>query len=63
MRRPDPAQREDGRCARHGCKKRLPKLGVKDGDPFCSNECCRRYHGFPMPSYSNGIERRRRAAV
>ena len=52
--RPDPERREDGRCARHGCKKPLQKQTARHpryagdeilSEPFCSTECCKTYHG------------------
>lgn len=37
-------------CARRGCKKELPPIAIREGDPFCSAECCRDHHGVePMP--------------
>jgi hypothetical protein len=50
---PDPPIREDGRCARPGCSKRLKvparrQRGVDPkvyADPFCSSECCKALHG------------------
>lgn len=53
----DPPVRADGRCARPGCGKprKMPKAqkGIDplayERDPFCSTECCRRYHGAALP--------------
>ena len=41
----DPRIRKDGKCR---CGKVRPKAAVRDGDPWCSNLCCRKYHGFPL---------------
>lgn len=38
----DPPARRGGRCAT--CGQPLPDLAVKAGDPFCTTDCCRRYH-------------------
>lgn len=43
--RPGPPQRDDRLCARHGCKRELPAIAWREGDPFCSAECARSYHG------------------
>jgi hypothetical protein len=32
----------DGRCT--NCRSDRPEIAVKDGDPFCSNECARTRH-------------------
>jgi hypothetical protein len=49
----DPPRRDDGRCARHGCKKRLQQITDRHrrygGDAlllesFCSTECCKRHY-------------------
>lgn len=58
--RPDPLVRDDHRCARWGCRKPLPKLAIVHADPFCSCECCRIYHGNPMPTYGNTFGRKGR---
>lgn len=50
----DPPVRKDGKCARDGCG-RLRKVTKQvrkyagdqiDFDPFCSTECCRKFHGL-----------------
>ena len=52
MKRPDPSQREDRHCARHGCQKPLPDRAIWHGDPFCSNTCASRHHGV---GFSRGL--------
>jgi len=47
--RPDPPIRADGRCAMWGksCSTphgERPPLAVREHDPFCSTQCCKRYH-------------------
>lgn len=42
--KPEPRIRKDGLC--YVCKEERPEAAVKDGDPFCSNECCKRYQGI-----------------
>lgn len=61
MTRGEPVQRDDGRCARWGCKKQLPLIAVKEGDAFCSNDCCRKYHHvvFPKVTEHQGSRRGR----
>lgn len=62
--RPEPAVRDDQRCGRHGCKKPLPPIAVKHGDPFCSNVCCSAYHhvrsAFPVGEVTFGRYGKRR---
>lgn len=52
--REDPPRREDGRCARRGCRKRIPQAtdrhrryggAALDMEPFCSTECAKTYFG------------------
>ena len=40
----DPAAGE--RCA--VCPKKLPPIALREGDPFCSNECARKFHDNPL---------------
>lgn len=42
----DPKIRADGLCARDECENELPVLD----DPFCSNACCRLWHGVVFPN-------------
>jgi hypothetical protein len=49
--RADPSGRRDGRCS--CCGGERPEVAVKNGDPFCSTGCARRWHdqlGSPSPS-------------
>ena len=34
------------RCA--VCPKKLPAIALREGDPFCSNDCARKYHDVPL---------------
>lgn len=52
----DPRQRIDGKCALPGCEKQLPAVARNEGDPFCSVEHVRAYHGCPMPIYGHGLD-------
>lgn len=55
---PEPKPRRDGRCARAGCAKKVVRSKAVrryagdqiDREPFCSTECCRRYHGCELAS-------------
>lgn len=40
----DPRPRKDGRCARKGCKKQVPKIALLHNDPFCSSTCASAWH-------------------
>ena len=54
----EPRVRKDGRCARPGCNRKLPrsKRAKKyagdwlELDPFCSSRCCRAFHGCSLAS-------------
>lgn len=46
--REDPPIRVDGLCAQDG--KERPEIAVEKGDPFCSQLCCRNWHGIVFPS-------------
>ena len=58
--KPDPIPRADGRCARAGCSKpiaikrhaKVPPAAYA-GEPFCSTECCKVYHGVELSTYSD----------
>jgi hypothetical protein len=50
--RADPPRRADGRCV--NCRRDRPVIAVKDGDPFCSNECARTWHDQLAASPSIG---------
>lgn len=52
--KPDPPRRRDGRCARRGCRKKIPAMTARHrryggdallSEPFCSTECAKQYHG------------------
>ena len=49
---PDPPVRDDGRCAVCGGERTIPKRKPHREaalrDPFCSNDCARAWHGFPL---------------
>lgn len=57
----DPAVRKDGCCAqcakpRNAVLGAIGKPGTNQAaveqalkDPFCTSECCRRFHGCPLP--------------
>lgn len=54
--RPEPAIREDGRCALDSCRKAIkPPKRRRDvparlyEDPFCSTDCCKAFHGVATP--------------
>jgi hypothetical protein len=38
----EPKQRKDGTC--YVCRKELPVIALRMGDPFCSSSCCRSYY-------------------
>ena len=38
----DPPIRKDGKC---GCGKTLGPISIKNEDPFCSTECCKKHYG------------------
>lgn len=42
-RRAEPKPRKT--CARAACKNERPKPAQLEGDPFCSADCCRAFHG------------------
>lgn len=44
-RKDDPQPQVDGKCALRGCRKPVPPIAVKEGDSFCSADCCKTYHG------------------
>lgn len=44
----DPAARADGKC--YMCLGKRPAPAAKVGDPFCSQPCCRDYHGVTWRS-------------
>ena len=54
----DPRVRRDGRCARKGCDRKLPRSKRAkryagdwlELDPFCSSRCCRAFHGTSLAS-------------
>jgi hypothetical protein len=54
---PEPKPRKDGKCARPGCTRRLPRSrNAKryagdwlELDPWCSSYCCRAFHGVSIP--------------
>lgn len=49
----EPKIRKDGLC--HTCKKERTERAIKEGDPFCSTECCRVYQGIlPRTKASDG---------
>lgn len=55
----DPKRRADDRCSGPGCNK-LIKIDARYSgaetaatDPFCSANCCRRWHGLPLPEDTN----------
>ena len=56
--RDEPLRRDDGKCARHGCKKPLPSLE----DPFCSTECCKKHHRVTFPQDVSGLAPRKYTA-
>ena len=62
----DPQPRRNGRCARKGCRNKLPMLALKDRDAFCSNSCASAYHGVTvtslLPSGTPGVHRGKAAA-
>jgi hypothetical protein len=56
--RPDPLPRRDGRCVVCRKKRHPPAKNYAANeyitDPFCSTQCCRLYHGTPIPKSSPG---------
>jgi hypothetical protein len=40
----EPKQRKDGRCVLAECRKIIPLVGLRMGDPFCSAVCCRKHY-------------------
>ena len=48
--RREPRPRQDGLCALKTCRRRLGPLAVRDGDPFHTSLCCRRYYGVVFHS-------------
>jgi hypothetical protein len=44
------------------CKKKRPPAAIKEGDPFCSNLCCRKFHGvvFAADAKATGDKRKTR---
>lgn len=63
----DPRVRKDGLCAEPSCRKprRITKQSRKYAgdavvlDPFCSTECCRKWHGVELET--KGAEAQREA--
>lgn len=40
----EPRQRKDGKCVLPKCRKAIPLVGLRNGDPFCSSACCRKHY-------------------
>jgi len=40
----EPKQRADGTC--YVCRKPLPEIPLRMGDPFCSAVCCKAHYGL-----------------
>ena len=65
----EPRVRGDGRCARPGCNRKLPrsKRAKKyagdwlDLDPWCSSRCCRAFYGCSLASEADLDEAERRS--
>ncbi len=38
------------RCRREECRRTLPPLAIRDKDPFCSTDCCRKVHNCYVPA-------------
>ncbi len=42
----EPRQRKDGKCVNPKCRKTIPLVGLRNGDPFCSSDCCKKHYGL-----------------
>jgi len=38
-----------------GCKRRLPRLAIRHGDPYATTECCKRAFGVPFRESRQGL--------
>lgn len=55
---PDPKRKRGGRCAQCGGPIQIvERPGIDYGlDPFCSSECCKKWHGVKVPGGPNPRE-------
>lgn len=42
-------------CKTKGCKNELPDLAARDGDPYCSANCCRSDLGLSLINSSGAL--------
>ena len=60
VKKPDPKRRKlKGVFVCAVCKKPLDEIVVRDGDPFCSVECCRAFHDTEIALPNKQIARGR----
>ncbi len=45
------------------CGKKRPPVAIAEGDPFCTNQCCRQFHGIVFVADAKATGNKRKTPV